>query len=73
MTGIPYVLEGRTKLERAACMAATVGVSYGDFLQEDAGVADDDTPEDAEVAEETEDADGAGTAGDAAGRESLYV
>ena len=70
MTGIPYVLEGRTKLERAACMAATVGVSYGDFLQEDAGVADDDTPEDAE---ETEDADGAGTAGDAAGKESLYV
>ena len=76
MTGIPYVLEGRTKLERAACMAATVGVSYGDFLQEDAGVADDDTPEDAEDiedAEETEDADGAGTAGDAAGKESLYV
>ena len=73
MTGIPYVLEGRTKLERAACMAATVGVSYGDFLQEDAGVADDDTPEDAEDAEETEDTDGAGTAGDAAGKESLYV
>ena len=76
MTGNPYVLEGRTTLERAACMAATVGVSYGDFLQEDAGVADDDTPEDAEDsgdAEETEDADGAGTAGDAAGKEALYV
>lgn len=28
MTGIPYVLEGKTKLERAAAMAATVGVVY---------------------------------------------
>ena len=57
-------------------MAAAVGVSYGDFLQEDAGVADDEPPEDAEDigdAGETEDTDGAGTAGDAAGKESLYV
>lgn len=45
MTGIPYVLEGKTKLERAAAMAATVGVVYGELPQEDGEPAPADAPD----------------------------
>lgn len=52
MTGIPYVLEGKTKLERAAAMAATVGVVYGELPQDsrdsDDSTGDNDDEEDDE-------------------------
>lgn len=48
MTGIPYVLEGKTKLERAAAMAATVGVVYGELPQDSVRDNDSDDEEDDE-------------------------
>ncbi len=83
MTGVPYVLEGKTKLERAACMAATVGVHYGDFLTEEAEYGEEDSEDsgDSEDGEDSEadadgepDTDGANAAAaDDAGKEPLYV
>ena len=61
ITGIPYVLEGKTKLERAASMAATVGVEYGHF-------ADDEEETDPDTTD-TEPADASGSVGE----EPLYV
>ena len=58
MTGIPYVLEGKTKLERAHNMAASVGVFY-DAIGNAGGDAGGDADADAigdDDAEETADA-----------------
>jgi DNA polymerase III epsilon subunit-like protein len=63
MTGVPYVLEGRTKLERAASMAATVGVSYGGFPADDEdGYGDSDSEGDSDSDSDGEDGDGEETA-----------
>ena len=51
MTGIPYVLEGKTKLERAHNMAASVGVFYDAGGDADAdAIGDDDAEETADAA-----------------------